>query len=95
MKKVTDPESSSPGVTVLLPAFNEEVSIGSVVLLTKKYATRVLVIDDGSSDRTTEIAKMAGAEVLVHKLNKNPAPFFPPNYNFSTPSPSESGGVCL
>ena len=36
------------GVTAVLPAYNEEVSIGSVVLRTRKYADRVIVIDDGS-----------------------------------------------
>lgn len=57
-------------VTVILPAFNEEVSIGSIVLLTRYYADSVIVIDDGSSDRTAEIARKAGAEVIVHEVNK-------------------------
>jgi glycosyltransferase involved in cell wall biosynthesis len=57
-------------VTVILPAFNEEISIGSVVLLTKYYADSVIVVDDGSSDRTAEIARKAGAEVIVHEVNK-------------------------
>ncbi len=42
-------------ITALLPAYNEEISIGSVVLRTKQYADRVIVIDDGSSDRTAEV----------------------------------------
>lgn len=57
-------------ITVILPAFNEEVSIGSIVLLTRKYADRVIVVDDGSSDRTSEIAEKAGAEVIVHQMNE-------------------------
>ena len=57
-------------VTAVLPAFNEEVSIGSIVLLTRLYADKVIVIDDGSSDRTAEIAEKAGAEVIVHKVNQ-------------------------
>ena len=56
-------------IAVILPAFNEEVSIGSIVLLTKLYADKVIVIDDGSSDRTAEIARKAGAEVIVHEVN--------------------------
>lgn len=64
-------KSTAPqNVTVILPAFNEEVSIGSVVLLTRYYADSVIVVDDGSSDRTAEIAKKAGAEVIVHEVNK-------------------------
>ena len=56
-------------ITVILPAYNEEVSIGSVVLLTKFYADKVIVVDDGSSDRTAEIARKAGAEVIIHEVN--------------------------
>ena len=58
------------GITALLPAYNEEVSIGSVVLRTRKYADRVVVIDDGSSDRTSEVAALAGAVVLRHAKNQ-------------------------
>ena len=54
---------------MILPAYNEEVSIGSIVLLTKLYADKVIVVDDGSSDRTAEIARKAGAEVIVHEKN--------------------------
>jgi len=56
-------------ITVILPAYNEEVSIGSVVLLTRFYADNVIVVDDGSSDRTAEIARKAGAEVIIHEVN--------------------------
>lgn len=58
------------GVTAILPAFNEEVAIGSVVLRTKLHADRVIVVDDGSTDRTAEVATLAGAEVLRHPQNK-------------------------
>ena len=62
-------QAASHNITVLLPAYNEEVSIGSVVLLARRYVDRVIVIDDGSSDRTAEVAANAGAEVFVHTLN--------------------------
>lgn len=58
------------GITAILPAYNEEVSIGSVVLRTKQYVDRVIVIDDGSSDRTAEVARLAGAEVIRHQQNR-------------------------
>jgi hypothetical protein len=32
-------------------AYNEETSIGSVVLRSKKYADKVVVVDDGSTDK--------------------------------------------
>jgi len=57
------------GTTAILPAFNEEVSIGSIILRTKQYVDRVVVIDDGSSDRTAEVAELAGAEVIRHPVN--------------------------
>ena len=58
-----------PAITALLPAHNEEISIGSVVLRARQYVDRVIVIDDGSSDRTAEVAALAGAEVLRHAKN--------------------------
>lgn len=57
-------------VTVLLPAYNEEVSIASMILLSLQYADEVIVIDDGSSDRTSEVSRLAGATVLSHTTNK-------------------------
>ena len=59
----------SPTVIVAIPAFNEEVAIGSVVLRSKKYADEVIVIDDGSADNTAEVAELAGAKVIRHEKN--------------------------
>ncbi|HRW31255.1 MULTISPECIES: glycosyltransferase family 2 protein [Methanothrix] len=56
-------------ITAILPAYNEEVSIGSIVLRTRKFADRVIVVDDGSLDRTAEVAALAGAQVLRHEMN--------------------------
>ena len=47
-----------------MPAYNDEAVIGSVVLRAKQSVDRVIVVDDGSSDRTAEVAKLAGAEVI-------------------------------
>jgi glycosyltransferase involved in cell wall biosynthesis len=55
---------------VAIPCYNEEVAIGSIVLRARMYADHVVVIDDGSKDKTAEIAKIAGAEVLVHERNQ-------------------------
>ncbi|TFH42310.1 MAG: glycosyltransferase family 2 protein, partial [ANME-2 cluster archaeon] len=57
-------------VTIILPAFNEEVSIGSMVLHARKYAGQVIVVDDGSSDRTVEVAELACADVISHPENR-------------------------
>ena len=53
---------------IIIPAYNEELTIGSVVALAKKYGD-VLVVDDGSLDRTSEIAREAGAVVIRHERN--------------------------
>ncbi len=41
-----------------------------MVLGTRQHVLRVIVVDDGSSDKTAEIAKLAGAEVLIHPNNR-------------------------
>jgi glycosyltransferase involved in cell wall biosynthesis len=56
-------------VVAVVPAYNEELAIGSVVLETKKHVEEVIVVDDGSTDRTAEIAGLAGAIVL--RLDQN------------------------
>jgi glycosyltransferase involved in cell wall biosynthesis len=63
----------SQNITVIISAYDEEVSIGSIVLLTKLYADNVIVVDDGSTDRTAEVARKAGAQVIVHRVSKGKA----------------------
>jgi len=57
-------------IVAALPALNEERYVGSVVLKAKKYATEVIVFDDGSTDGTAEVARLAGATVLTHEGNR-------------------------
>jgi hypothetical protein len=51
-------------IVAVIPAYNEERFIGSVVLNTLHYAHHVIVVDDGSTDRTTLLARLAGACVV-------------------------------
>jgi glycosyltransferase involved in cell wall biosynthesis len=53
-----------PHLAVIIPTHNNELTIGTLVILSKMYATRVIVADSGSTDRTLEVAECAGAEVI-------------------------------
>jgi glycosyltransferase involved in cell wall biosynthesis len=57
-------------ILAAIPAYNEEVAIGSVILRAKNYVDHVLVIDDGSSDATSRIAELAGASVIRYDRNQ-------------------------
>jgi glycosyltransferase involved in cell wall biosynthesis len=58
-----------PKIVVGIPAFNEEKTIAKVVLLSQKYADKVVVCDDGGTDLTGEIARKLGADVVKHEKN--------------------------
>ncbi len=64
---------SSCGILALIPAYNEERFIGSVVLKARRYVADVIVIDDGSTDETAMIAEAAGARVLYQSHNQGKA----------------------
>lgn len=57
-------------VAAAIPAFNEEKYIGTIVLKTRQYVNEVIVVDDGSTDQTAKIARLAGATVIQHQQNK-------------------------
>lgn len=58
-------------VTILMPAFNEESSIGVTVRRLKEIYPdfEILVVDDGSTDNTLNVAMEAGANVWPHPYN--------------------------
>jgi len=59
-------------VSVIIPAFNEEKTVGEVVKVVKSlnYIYEIIVVDDGSTDNTGEVAKSAGAMVISHIKNR-------------------------
>ncbi|MBN1389869.1 MAG: glycosyltransferase family 2 protein [Candidatus Thermoplasmatota archaeon] len=57
-------------VLAAIPACNERKTITSVVMLSKEHVDTVLVIDDGSMDKTALLSKLAGAEVIQHDMNQ-------------------------
>lgn len=60
-----DRKISNEEISVVISALNEEKTIGDVVQSTHKCATEVIVMDGHSTDNTREVAKEAGAEVLI------------------------------
>lgn len=58
--------------TIVIPAFNEESVIGTVIQELRSAADwhEILVVDDGSTDQTSDVAQRAGARTIRHPYNK-------------------------
>ena len=56
-------------IFVVVPARNEEKHISKIVKSIKNYVNTVVVVDDGSKDKTSEEAKRSNAVVLKHIVN--------------------------
>jgi glycosyltransferase involved in cell wall biosynthesis len=69
-------------IVITIPAYNEERTLPKVIEEIKRvmhptrYDYQILVLDDGSQDRTAEIAKKSGATVVSHKINRGLADTF-------------------
>lgn len=63
-------ESPRPKIMVAMPAYNEEKYVGTVALQAREYADEVVVVDDGSADRTAKVAELSGATVIEHGENR-------------------------
>lgn len=61
---------TTPKRIIVIPAYCEETVIGNVVRDAVRVADAVVVVDDGSPDRTGEVARAAGAIVVRHSLNR-------------------------
>ncbi|MFZ2189771.1 MAG: glycosyltransferase family 2 protein [Candidatus Magasanikiibacteriota bacterium] len=57
-------------MVAVVPAYNEEKTIGSVVQSLFAHVDKVIVVDDCSRDNTHEQALASGAIVLQHKINR-------------------------
>ncbi len=55
---------------VVIPAYNEEAKLAEVLREVLDYVPNVVVIDDGSTDRTYDVARYCGVHVLQHKINR-------------------------
>ncbi|MCQ2978007.1 MAG: glycosyltransferase [archaeon] len=68
----TKNQDKTEKITIIIPAYNEESTVGEVVKTAKKlsYVSEIIVVNDGSGDNTEEEAKNAGAIVINHKTNQ-------------------------
>jgi glycosyltransferase involved in cell wall biosynthesis len=64
--RATEPRDD---VLIVIPAFNEEANVAYVVGEVQREGFKALVVDDGSTDRTGEVAELAGAMVLRLPVN--------------------------
>src|SRR5256885_10983373 len=63
------PATGTPRIAVIIPAWNEEGSIGRVIDdLPKDWVQRVVVADNNSTDYTADVARKFGAEVVPATL---------------------------
>jgi len=58
-----------PGIGIVIPALNESATIEEVVLAAGKYG-QPIVVDDGSTDGTGDLALKAAAIVVTHECNR-------------------------
>lgn len=56
-------------LSVVIPTLNEEKDLPETLQSLKGFADEILVIDSGSTDKTLEIAKRAGAKVIYHSFS--------------------------
>lgn len=62
-------ESNSEQIAIVIPAYNEELTIREVIRSVLSHA-KVILVDDGSSDNTAVIAQNEGCEVVIHPHNR-------------------------
>jgi glycosyltransferase involved in cell wall biosynthesis len=58
------------GTIAVIPCYNEQKTIRTIIEQTKPYVDTILIIDDGSTDNTATIARQNGATVISHTTNQ-------------------------
>lgn len=61
---------SNRETVVIIPAFNEEATIGSLLDNLKSNSIDIILVNDGSEDRTLDIAKSKGITIINHNNNE-------------------------
>ena len=60
-----------PVLSIIIPAYNEEAAVAPVIQALRQLSldAEIIVVDDGSTDRTAEVAEHQGARVVRHAMN--------------------------
>ena len=65
-----------PEITVIIPAYNEENVVASQIEEVQRILTKdnivheIIVVDDGSTDNTAQMARQTGAKIIIHPVNR-------------------------
>lgn len=70
----TPQQITAPTVAVVIPALNEQETVGEVVGISLEITADVVVVSDGSEDNTAQVAQEAGAKVVNFTENKGKGP---------------------
>ncbi|WP_309647482.1 glycosyltransferase family 2 protein [Nocardioides sp.] len=76
-------------VCVVVAAYNEATVVGDVVRGLARHFTQVLVVDDGSTDDTSRVAREAGAMVVRHAINLGQGAALQTGFDYAL----KSGGI--
>jgi glycosyltransferase involved in cell wall biosynthesis len=80
---MVEPEKNHRRICALIPAYNENATVGAVVTGALPYVDTVVVIDDGSRDNTAEVAERHGATVIRQGVNQGIGPALQAGYDFA------------
>jgi polyprenyl-phospho-N-acetylgalactosaminyl synthase len=73
---------------VVIPVYNEEEVIGDVVAGVRTAFAQVVCVDDGSTDRSAEVAEAAGARVVRHPVNLGQGAALQTGFEYALADPS-------
>src|SRR3972149_6682779 len=79
-------------IAVLIPALNASETIGDVISGVTKHLSveRIIVVDDGSSDRTAAVAASLGARVVRHTSNRGKGAALQTGFDFFLETPYDA-----
>jgi len=66
-------EDSMGKVSIIIPAYNEEKNLPHLIINLRKleeYDLEIIVVDDGSNDKTSKVAKKLGTKVISYRPNR-------------------------